>query len=150
MSRILIGLFALALIGCHSALFVTEVISGDTIRLSDGTIVKYAFVKAPSSGEPLFEVCREENRRLVGGREVQIFPEDSLSSDEVYGYVFFSVEPEPEEKRYCFVNAELLLNGYGKVNPDPTKATRQDLVGNLITAQKVAKELQLGVWKPPK
>lgn len=82
---------------------VSVVIDGDTVRLSDGRVLRYIGMDAPEAGsgdrpvECLAEAATARNRALVEGREVRL--ERDASETDAYGRLL----------RYVFVNG-LLIN----------------------------------------
>lgn len=51
---------------------VKRVIDGDTVELAGGTILRYAGITAPETGEPFEEESTAENKRLVEGKTIEL------------------------------------------------------------------------------
>ncbi|BBM87028.1 thermonuclease family protein [Candidatus Uabimicrobium amorphum] len=125
---------------------VKKVISGDSIELEDGRIVKYIHVTAPQKGEKHFDLAKDANTLLVVTRAKNKvfleFGEEKRDQDGRYlAYVF---APTPL-LHYCFVNKELIEYGYAKVTATPPNKKYLDL---FLSSEQRAKTKQLNIWKP--
>lgn len=140
-------LLILTTIGCQTTLTVKEVISADTIILSNGQTVRYAGVTAPEKDSVWFEYTRIANAYLVQNHKVQLVEEPDLSNgDVVHAYVYTPIQ-DGEKERQLFVNAELIKFGYAKTKPLPANAKHKELWQNLIDLEEnEAKPYQLGIW----
>lgn len=131
----------------YSHIKVIEVIDGDTIKLSDGKILRYIGVDTPEirirkggnfiySPQPFSLEAKEFNRKLVEGKFVRIE---------------FDVEKFDQYKRllgYCFVgdafvNVQLLKNGFAVLYTRPPNVKYIDL---FVKSQKEARKEKRGLW----
>jgi len=111
--------FLLILCACsqdYSSIGVLEVIDGDTIKLSNGRLLRYIGLDTPEtrikkdgqfiySPQPFGEEAKEYNRKLVQGKTVRI--EFDVQNKDKYGRLL----------GYCFVgdtfvNEKLIESGY--------------------------------------
>lgn len=121
-------------------LTVTEVSDGDTLKLSDGKTFRLYGVNAPEVKEPFFEEAKAFTENLVLGKEISFEQE-----------VNYKVDKFGRELSYVFIdgvnlNIELVKNGLARVvlYEKRAKIKYQD---ELLSAEREAKELRLGVWK---
>ncbi len=64
---------AYALVGGESVeLAVEYVYDGDTIKLSDGLVVRYIGIDTPEKDEEFYKRARRRNLELVGGKRVRV------------------------------------------------------------------------------
>lgn len=121
---------------------VSEVIDGDTVRLSDGQVVRYIGVDTPEikEGDCYAEKAKYQNTVLVGGQEVRL--EKDVSETDRYGrllrYVFLQTD-----KGEIFINDYLVKNGYALIATYPPDVKYKEL---FLASQKKAKENFLGLW----
>ncbi|MEK7597994.1 MAG: thermonuclease family protein [Patescibacteria group bacterium] len=119
---------------------VTEVSDGDTFKLSDGKTFRLYGVNAPEVKEPFYEEAKMFTQNLVLGKEINFEQEENYKVDKFgreLGYVFIDG---------VNLNIELVRNGLARVilYEKRAKIKYQD---ELLTAEKEAKEIRLGVWK---
>ncbi len=140
------------LAGCSRPLVVEEVVSADEVRLSDGTTLRYAGIRAPDPGDPMFEVARQANVSLVQGKVVDVI-EDGENPDGVPRAFVYTPVQTGETKQFLFVNRELVLFGYarataevGPASQPPPVSPRPDLLESLRQAELIAREEALGLW----
>ncbi len=124
----------------NQILTVTEVSDGDTLKLSDGKTFRLYGVNAPEVKEPFFEEAKAFTENLVLGKEISFEQEENYKVDKFgrsLGYVFVNG---------VNLNVELVRNGLARVvlYKKRAKIKYQD---ELLSAEKSAKELKLGVWK---
>jgi len=119
---------------------VTEVTDGDTLKLSDGKTFRLYGVNAPEVKEPFHEEAKAFTENLVLGKEISFEQE-----------VNYKVDKFGRELGYVFVggvnlNLELVRNGLARVvlYEKRAKIKYQD---ELLSAEKSAQELRLGIWK---
>ena len=128
--------------------FVEKVLTGNTVQLKGGKILKYASIEVYplQSKIPLVREYGQKalafNESLVGGKtiEIQWGPRIRDTQNRLLGYVFLA------DGR--FVNKELLAAGHAK-----TKIVVPNLryVDELRAAEDVARNKKLGLWeKEPK
>lgn len=87
---------------------VSEVIDGDTIRLADGTEVRYLMIDTPEPEECYSEKAKEINQQLVEGKKVRI--ETDLNEMDRFGRTLAYVYLQDNGKE-VFVNEYLLEEG---------------------------------------
>ncbi len=121
-------------------LTVAEVSDGDTLKLSDGKTFRLYGVNAPEVKEPYFEEAKVFTENLVLGKEISFEQEENYKVDKFgreLGYVFIDG---------VNLNIELVRNGLARVvlYEKRAKIKYQD---ELLSAEKIAKEMKLGVWK---
>lgn len=119
---------------------VTEVTDGDTMKLSDGKTFRLYGVNAPEVKEPYYEEAKAFTQNLVLGKEISFEQETNYKVDKFgreLGYVFIAG---------VNLNIELVRNGLARVvlYEKRAKIKYQD---ELLSAEKTAKDLRLGVWK---
>ena len=123
---------------------VREVMTGDTLRLKGGKILRYVGMQAPprQSIIPLIrqygETSFEFNRKIVEGQKVFIEwgPQIRNERGELLGYVFL--------EDGTFVNLQILKAGHAKLRmPPPNKRYAADL----RQAELQARRSKLGLWK---
>jgi len=123
-----------------SPITVTEVTDGDTLKFSDGKTFRLYGVNSPEVKEPFYEESKTFTENLVLGKEISFEQEVNYKVDKFgreLGYVFIDG---------VNLNIELVKNGLARVvlYEKRAKIKYQD---ELLSAEKSAKELRLGVWK---
>jgi endonuclease YncB( thermonuclease family) len=117
-----------------------QVLSGDTIQLKDGRIIKYLGVQSPQEGEFFFEKCRDANAWLLRANKLILQYDDEHKKDaqgRELAYVF-----APSLGLFCFVNKELILYGYAKAeNSSKCKYKKE-----FLEMEKNAREKKAGIW----
>lgn len=139
-----------------NAFWVTEILSGDRIRLSDGIVVQYLGIQAPPKGSPYFEISSQANARLLGfasphqtnmhHRVVLKFPNPRPDQNGIYhAYVYNPIKFDPEKGIFLrFINEALLELGYATINiNEPEHEYYQDFV----KSQELAKQKKSGLWE---
>jgi endonuclease YncB( thermonuclease family) len=131
----------------YSKVTVTEVIDGDTIKLSNGRSLRYIGIDTPETSErkgqkfvsnpqPFSLEAADYNRDLVLGKEVKV--EFDIQKTDRYsrllGYCFING---------LFVNKKLLEEGLAVLYTYPPNVKYVD---DLYLAQKRARSLKKGLW----
>lgn len=116
---------------------VLEVIDGDTIKLSNGEIVRYIGMDTAEIEEPFGNVAKEYNRRLVEGKTVRL--EFDIKSRDKYGRLLAYVYVGD-----IFVNALLIQQGMAKAMTIPPDTRNQKYFEQLEIE---AKESKRGLWR---
>lgn len=133
----------------YSRIKVIEVVDGDTVRLSDGNLLRYIGLDTPElrikdkngdfkyQPQPFGLEAKEFNRKLVEGKEVRI--EFDLQKRDRYGRLL----------GYCFtgktlVNAKLIEDGYAVLYTYPPNVKYVD---SFAAAQKKAQQEKNGLWR---
>ncbi len=121
--------------GLYTVAFVYD---GDTVRTSEGLIVRYIGVDTPERGEPFYKKALKRNIELVKGKEVELKvckgePKDKYGR--TLGWVYVDG---------LLVNGTLLEEGLGRTLIIPPCGTekREELLG----IERRAKEAGVGIW----
>jgi len=145
--------FTFLLIACsslpsdYSQIFVSEVIDGDTIKLSNGRLLRYIGLDTPEvrtkrgsqfvyDPQPFSLEAKEYNRKLVEGRAVRI--EFDLEKQDKYGRLL----------GYCFigdtfVNEKLIQEGLAVLYTYPPNVKYVD---KFVNSQSKARLEKRGLW----
>jgi hypothetical protein len=136
------------LVGCvRRPLTVREVISADTVILSDGTHVQYAGLEGPSENSLWFHFCRGANAYLVQDKTVELIPELTLSTDGIIVAYVYTPIIVGKGLQYLFVNADMVKYGFAKALPLPLNCQHKELWQSLWELQEhEAKPLKQGIW----
>ncbi len=148
--RVIIFVFLLAFCSCsqdYSQIRVLEVIDGDTVRLSNGKLLRYIGLDTPEvrlkkgegfiySPQPFALEAKEYNRKLVEGKLVRI--EFDVKRKDKYARLL----------GYCFVgdimvNAKLIEEGFAVLYTYPPNVKYADLFRDLQTQ---ARQQKKGLW----
>ncbi len=132
----------------YSQIKVLEAIDGDTLKLSNGRLLRYIGLDTPEvrvkaadgsfiySPTPFSLEAKEFNRKLVEGKNIRI--EFDIEKTDRYnrllGYCFLDD---------IFVNARLIEEGYGVLYTHPPNLKYVDL---FIASQKEARRFRRGLW----
>jgi endonuclease YncB( thermonuclease family) len=122
--------------GAHGR--VAEVRSGDLLALDDGQIVRLIGLDTPWRGEPGAEAARDDLRRLVGGREVELFYGGARKDD--YGRVLAQVRLADGRR---WVQCALLRDGVARVR---TEADNRALARPLLDCEAEGRRARRGLW----
>lgn len=122
-----------------SALYVEQVIDGDTFLLSDGGQVRLIGVDTPEEGRPFFEIARAFAESILLGEEVRI--EYDVEPMDRYGrrLVYLSVDS-------IFYNKLVIDSGFASVY---LFEKNRRMAKQLISAQRKARSLNVGLWSLP-
>ncbi len=123
---------------------VQDVITGDTVRLDGGKLLKYAGISSPPPQSKILLVQKYGaealafNRSLVGGKRVQIEWGQQIRNDEghLLGYVFL------DDGRMA--NLELLKAGHAKAAVLPPNL---NYAAEFRRSDLDARRQKLGLWK---
>lgn len=122
---------------------VTEVLTGDSVRLKGGKILRYIGLEAPALQSVILLVreygkaSMEFNRSLVDGKTIEVEWDNQIRGKrgDLLAYVYL-----PDGK---FVNREILENGHAKAVITPPN-TRH--AGLFREAELVARRKKAGLW----
>jgi micrococcal nuclease len=127
---------------------VVDVIDGDTIKLEDGTDVRYLGVDSPelkkgdTPADCFAQQAKEINQKLVLGKKIRV--ETDVNEMDRFGrtlaYVYL-VSPKGEKE--VFVNEYLLKEGAAIFFLDTVNKRYQQA---LIDAAETAHEAKIGLW----
>ncbi len=143
----LIFLLSCSYTPCCNHIKVIQVIDGDTVKLSDGRLLRYIGIDTPEvrvreksrfvyNPQPFSLEAKELNRKLVENKFVRV--EFDIEKFDVYGRML----------GYCFVddifvNARLIEEGLAVLYTKPPNVKYTDL---FVTLQKKAQALHKGIW----
>lgn len=115
-----------------------RVIDGDTIELTNGTIVRYVGITAPETGDPFEEQATEENKRLVEGKKIRL-EYDNYKGDK-FGRILAYVFRDGKN-----ISVELARKGLARV---VIYEKRKPLIyqTELLKAQDEAQKKKIGIW----
>lgn len=117
---------------------VAEVRSGDLFVLDSGQTVRLTGLDTPWRGEPGAEAAQDDLRRLVGGREVELFHGGARKDD--YGRVLAQVRLV-EGRRW--VQCALLRDGVARVR---TWADNRALARPMLDCEAEGRRARRGLW----
>jgi len=125
---------------------VKKVLSGDTIQLDTGDIIKYIGAEAPGmalkdGGSEFFaKEARKYNHKLVFMKKVRLEYDQERKDKEgrILAYVFV---------KKTFVNAELIKLGYAKANIVPPNEKYRTA---FLDHEKKASQTEKGIWQEKK
>jgi len=139
------------------AFYVSRVIDGDTIKLSDGSHVRLIGIDTPESGynaklardvkrghkdiDAILKMGKEASnftRGLVQGKKVRL--EFDVEKRDKYGRLLAYVYLDDE----TFLNAKIIEEGYAQVMTIPPNVKHADL---FLKMQREAREKGRGLWK---
>jgi len=124
---------------------VVKVLSGDTVQLDSGEVVRYAGVKAPARGEDFFEEARLANERLVFGKNVRVRVKfvDRVRDESQRRFAHLYT-PGHTIKLMTWVNAELLEGGWCRLDYRALAARFEQRFEEREAAARAARR---GIWK---
>ena len=122
---------------------VTQVTDGDTIKLSNGEIVRYISIDAPElrkgehEAQCFAQQAKEINERLIKNKKVRIETDENKMDrfGRTLAYVY---------QDNIFINQQLLEQGAGKFHLDTVNNKYQS---TLIAAANQAHKEKTGLWK---
>jgi micrococcal nuclease len=118
---------------------VVNVIDGDTIAVRIGGLdyrVRYIGIDTPEVNEPYYDQATEQNRDLVGGRQVTLIKDVSEKDqyDRLLRYVIIDE---------VFINYEIVRQGYAVAVTFPPDVACSDA---LLEAEQLARAEEKGLW----
>lgn len=122
---------------------IKRVLTGDTVMLQDGTIVRLIGILAPPAG-PVAEQARERVRQLVLGKTVEVWLENQnldMKHRDKYGRQLSYIYLLPSRK---LLNAEVLRDGNAYFFSQHFIDVRTKNI--LLAAEYQARKARLGVW----
>ncbi len=119
---------------------VVEVIDGDTIRLSNGEVVRLLSIDAPERGEYYYDEAKNRLAELVKGRAVYL--ERDVSDRDRYGRLLRYVYVDGD-----FVNLKLVEEGFSRVSVQKPDVRYEE---ELLKAERLAKIVEIGIWTKEK
>lgn len=145
-------LFTLLFTGCsqpagYNHIKVTEVIDGDTVRLSNGKLLRYIGLDTPEvrvrnkgkfvyNPQPFSLEAKGLNKKLIENKFIRVeFDVEKLDSyGRILGYCF---------RKDMFINAKLIEEGMAVLYTKPPNVKYTEL---FIKAQEEARRLRKGLW----
>ncbi len=115
---------------------VTKIVAGDTIEVESGERVRLLCIEAPQKGERYYDEAKAFLEDRILDRQVTLV-KDVSDRDKYLSllrYVYIGDD---------FINADLVENGYAKVNLQEPDTSR---CGGLKKLESEAKEKKLGIW----
>jgi len=122
-----------------STAFISRVIDGDSIELSNNIEVRLLGINTPERGQPYYQEATNRLKELVEGKNVVL--ESDIQDKDQYGRLLRFVFVDN-----LFVNLQLVKEGYANVyiiQPNTKYET------SLRDAENEAKTSGLNVWKQP-
>lgn len=144
-------IFTILCVGCTlSYPRVKEAISADTIILENGQRVHYAALECPEENTLLWEYARQANAYLVENKTIEFLAEQSISDGTLEAYIYSPIFVD-KQKKYLFVNAEMVRFGFARVKPVSENARQKALWENLYKLQEQeARPAKRGIWAKEK
>lgn len=122
----------------NNTFYVSRIIDGDTIELSNGERVRLIGINAPEKGQPYVTEASNKLSQLIGYNGVTL--EKDVSDKDQYNrslrYVYVGS---------TFVNLEMVRQGYAFAYPYPPDVKYAD---EFEKAEQEGRDAQLGIWKP--
>lgn len=126
---------------------IVKVIDGDTVKLEDGTDIRYIGLDSPELGkgetpsECFAQEAKEINQNLVLGKRVRI--ETDVNEMDLFGRILAYVYLQPEGEKEIFINEYLLREGIAKFHLD---TVNQRYIKTLVSTAELAHEQKKGLW----
>lgn len=120
---------------------VSEIIDGDTIRLANGTRVRYIGIDAPETGECYAQEAKQFNQKLVTSKRVRI--ETDLNEMDHFGRRLAYVFVKDTDGEEIFVNEYLLSQGAAEFFLDTVNQRYQSA---LVAAARKSHAEKKGLW----
>jgi micrococcal nuclease len=117
---------------------VSQIIDGDTIRLSNGEKVRLIGINAPEQGQPFYNEATEKLRELIGDEPVTL--EKDVDDEDQYGRLLRYIYVNE-----TFVNVEMVRQGFAISYPFSPNTKYTD---KFEEAQEDARISQIGIWSP--
>ena len=127
---------------------ITSIIDGDTLKIKTGTLktrkVRLIGINAPEKGECFFGESKEALTKITESKIINI--EKDISGLDKYKRLlrYVIVINEDPEQDNIPVNYYMIRNGFAFYQSSPPDNRYRDL---FITAQRQAREENLGLWK---
>jgi micrococcal nuclease len=115
---------------------VAAVVDGDTIELSDGRRVRYIGINTPERNQPYYQDAVEVNRRLVGGKTVQL--EFDVETFDQYGRSLAYIWVDG-----VMANVEVVRLGFANAFTVPPNVRYE---AEFRAAEREAREAERGLW----
>lgn len=126
-----------AKLSTYETAVVSEVYDGDTIKLEDGTVIRYIGINSPEKTDPFFQEALDKNSALVLNKTVSL--EFDITQKDRYGRTLAYVYVGD-----IFVNLAMVKAGLAVSETIQPNVKHQD---EIVNAQKSARENCLGLWQ---
>jgi micrococcal nuclease len=117
---------------------VSEIIDGDTIKLTNGERVRLIGINTPERGQPYYQKATEKLEELIGSNPVRL--EADKEDEDQYGrwlrYIYVND---------TFVNLEMVKSGYATAYEFQPNVKYSD---KFKEAEQMARNSELGIWTP--
>jgi micrococcal nuclease len=117
---------------------VSQIIDGDTIRVSTGEKVRLIGINAPERDQPFYDAATQKLFELIGNNQVTL--EKDVTDKDQYGrllrYIFIDD---------TFVNLEMVKQGYAISYSYPPNTKHLD---DFEDGEHEARNSQIGIWTP--
>ena len=126
---------------------VAKVIDGDTIKLADGTDIRYIGLDTPELGrgetasECFAQEAKEINQELVFGKKIRV--ETDVNEMDRFGRTLAYVYFQPKGEKEIFINEYLLKEGFAKFHLD---TVNQKYIKTFVAAAESAHDDKRGLW----
>lgn len=117
---------------------VSQIIDGDTIRLSTGEKVRLIGINAPERDQPYYDAATQKLIELIGDNRITL--KKDVTDKDQYGRLLRYVYAND-----TFLNLEMVKQGYAISYPFPPNTKHLD---NFEVAQEEARNSQIGIWTP--
>lgn len=115
---------------------VSQIIDGDTIRLSTGEKVRLIGINAPERDQPYYDAATQKLIELIGDNRITL--KKDVTDKDQYGRLLRYVYANEK-----FVNLEMVKQGYAISYPFPPNTKYLD---KFEVAQEEARNSQIGIW----
>lgn len=117
---------------------VSQIIDGDTIRLSTGEKVRLIGINTPERDQPYYSEATEKLSQLIGNKRVTL--KKDVTNKDQYGRLLRYVYVNE-----TFVNLEMVRQGYAISYSYPPNTKHLD---EFEAAEQEARDTQIGIWTP--
>ncbi|MHC5038027.1 MAG: thermonuclease family protein [Planctomycetota bacterium] len=150
MKHLVLWLCTLCAAGCSAGglrdgyFKVKRALSGDTIELETGEVIRYAGILAPVAGQPFFEESRLRNDQFVVGRDVRVELVLLKGRKDSEGRAYaLALVPAQTLRASVMVNTEILQSGLAKIDYKTMPTGRESFFEE---RQEFARRRNLGIW----
>jgi micrococcal nuclease len=117
---------------------VSQIIDGDTIRLSTGEKVRLIGINAPERDQPYYNAATQKLTELIGNNQVTL--EKDVTDKDQYGRLLRYVHVND-----AFMNLEMVKQGYAISYSFPPNTKHLD---EFVEVEEDARNSQIGIWTP--
>lgn len=117
---------------------VSDIIDGDTIKLTNGERVRLIGINTPEKGQPYYQQATDRLQELIGSNPVRL--EKDEENEDQYGrwlrYIYIND---------TFVNLEMVKSGFAIAYEFQPNVKYSDTFSE---AEQEAREAKIGIWTP--